>query len=111
MTPGEARLLEDVGGDTLPGRCRRAAVRAYLGMDAEEGQRDTRRVCDDPSCRAFHGAPPGSETRPAARAVADVARRLGQPSGSPVFVGVVRVGLEVLDRLLIERAVRVQDRV
>src|SRR5437667_114643 len=53
----------------------------------------------------------GSQTRSAARAVADVARRLGQPSGCPVLVDVVRVGLEVLDRLLIERAVRVQDRV
>src|SRR5206468_11695977 len=53
--------------------------------------------------------PLGSETRSAARAVADVARRLGQPSGGPVLVDVVRVGLEILDRLLIERAVLVQD--
>src|SRR5437867_9532102 len=53
---------------------------------------------------------PGSETRPAARAVADVARRLGQPSGRPVLE-VGRVRLKVLDRLLVERAVRVQDRV
>src|SRR5437867_4392550 len=51
---------------------------------------------------------PGSETRPAARAVADVARRLGQPSGRPVLE-VGRVGLEVLDSLLVERAILVQD--
>src|SRR6266568_933218 len=56
-------------------------------------------------------APLGSQTRSAARAVADVARRLGQPSGGPVLIDVVRVRLEVLDRLLVERAVRVQDRV
>src|SRR5436309_7664428 len=54
-------------------------------------------------------APP-LETRSAARAVADVARRLGQPSGRPVLE-VGRVRLKVLDRLLVERAVRVQDRV
>src|SRR5437867_4626906 len=54
-------------------------------------------------------APP-LETRSAARAVADVARRLGQPSGCPVLE-VGRVRLEVLDRLLVERAVRVEDRV
>src|SRR5438132_10293821 len=59
----------------------------------------------------FMAPPLGSETRSAARAVADVARRLGQPSGGPVLVDVVRVGLELLDRLLVERAVRVQDRV
>src|SRR5438093_552383 len=64
MTAREARLLEDVGGDPLPGRRRRAAVRACLGMDAEEGQRDTRRVSDDPSCRTFHGAPPAHRPGP-----------------------------------------------
>src|SRR5207247_2996370 len=56
MTAREARLLEDVGGDSLPGRRRRAAVRACLGMDAEEARRDTGGVSDAPAGRQLQAA-------------------------------------------------------
>src|SRR5207245_4478921 len=65
MTAREARLLEDVGGEPLPGRRRRPAGRACLGMDAEQGQRAARRVYGTLPCRECHAATLRSATRSA----------------------------------------------